>query len=140
MKKTFYTFVFSICFLVVNTTQAQTTIVLQPNSTDGKDAVVWSGNGDGNNGEAISNTIYTWTSGGSKVNKRVFIEFDHSEIPLGATITEARLSLYYNPTDVSESFEFHMGANGFYIRRVTSSWDESTVTWNNQPNSRLFRH
>lgn len=133
MKKSFYALALSLCFLTTYTTQAQTTIVLQPNSTEGKDAAVWSGNGNGNYSLVTSNSIYTWTNGGLKVNKRSFIEFDYSEIPLGATITDARLSLYYNPTDTQESFEFHTGTNDFYIQRVISGWEENLITWDNQP-------
>lgn len=113
--------------------QSTTTITLQPDPEQGKDAVVWSNNPDFNHGNVESNTIYTWTNGGKLGNKRAFIQFDLSVIPENSFIVSAYLSLYYNPTDPYEGFADHTGPNDLLIRRVLTSWEENTITWNNQP-------
>lgn len=67
------------------------------------------------------------------------IKFDLSDvqIPADATITEAVLSLY-SYDDVG------YGANGNKdIHRITSDWQENTITWSNQPsysNTALSSH
>jgi len=46
------------------------------------------------------------------------------EIPMGATITSATLTLYVDFSDNSQEVRVH---------RVTGSWDELSVTWSTQP-------
>jgi hypothetical protein len=82
-----------------------------------------------------------WTSGGNPVVVRSLINFDLSSIPDGTTIKSAKLSLYNNSTSVNNSGKHSEesvypgtgGENAAYLKRITSSWDESNVTWNNQP-------
>ena len=109
-------------------------VTFKPNADEGKDASVWTF-GDANHGDRESLTAYTWTYSGDRVNKRAFMEFDLSLIPENSTIINANLSLFYNPTDPYESFDFHIGENEIYIQRVISPWDEHTIIWDNQPNS-----
>ncbi len=109
-------------------------ITLKPNADEGKDASVWT-LGDNNHGDRESLTAYTWTNSGNRVNKRAFMKFDLSSIPESAIITSAGLSLFYNPTDPVESFDYHTGENDIYIQRVISAWDEHTIIWDNQPNT-----
>ncbi|MCF6170807.1 MAG: TIGR03790 family protein [Bacteroidales bacterium] len=108
------------------------TIVLKPGATEGKDAAVWS-KGVENHGDRESLTAYTWTYNGDLALKRSFLAFDFSSIPEGANITSAKLSLFYNPSDPVESFHYHFGENDLLIQRVTSEWDEHTIVWDNQP-------
>jgi len=54
---------------------------------------------------------------------RSYIQFDLGSIPKGSTISGASLQLYA---------EDELGGN-LYLRKVTSSWDEASLTWNNQP-------
>jgi hypothetical protein len=115
--------------------KSQTTILLQPAATEGKDAVVYSGNPTNNYANIESNTAYTWTAGGNFVLKRFFLGFDLSAIPAEATITSARLSLFYNPTDAIEGFDVHTGENNLLIQRVTEGWEEGSLSWNNQPST-----
>jgi hypothetical protein len=46
------------------------------------------------------------------------------------------ISYLFNPND-GNTDHFHSiftGLNSFYVRRVTSEWDDETLSWNNQPN------
>jgi len=72
-----------------------------------------------------------WTSGGFYYVGRSLIRFDLTFIPSNATINSAYLSLYHNPTPDPPGG--HAGSNSCYLQRVTSNWNEYTVTWNNQP-------
>ena len=61
------------------------------------------------------------------------IDFDLSSIPSGVTIKSANLYLY-GVDNVSNGKHSQLsGSNESYLQRVTSSWDEMTVTWNKQP-------
>ncbi|HUM48170.1 MAG TPA: DNRLRE domain-containing protein [Chitinophagales bacterium] len=125
--------VFSIsfnCFV-----SAQTTIILQPDGLQGKDAQVWSNGPNTNIGNHQSLTAYGWTNGGIPGRKRILLDFDLSQIPSNAEITSAKLSLYYNPDDDIEGFNVHSGDNKALIRRVVQDWDEATVTWNSLPST-----
>jgi hypothetical protein len=53
-------------------------------------------------------------------DRRGLVRFDLSAIPANATITSATLYLYENGNKTGQAT---------YIYRVTSSWNESTVTW-----------
>lgn len=117
---------------IFNTVEAQTTITLQPGPEDGNDASIWSG-AVTPYGDRESLTAYTWTNSGNLGLKRAFLMFDYSSIPENAIITNAKLSLYYNPTDPIESFDVHTGVNDIYIQRVISEWDEHSLLWANQP-------
>ncbi|MEM9917979.1 MAG: DNRLRE domain-containing protein [Bacteroidota bacterium] len=112
---------------------AQTTVVLQPGPLEGNDSKIYSLGLDSNYGNRHSLNAYTWTNRGRLVLKRIFLSFDLDTIPDNAMITEARLSLYYNPLDSFESFSVHSGDNELYVQRVTEDWAESQITWRNQP-------
>jgi hypothetical protein len=59
-------------------------------------------------------------------NKRSFVGFNVSScIPSGARIKTATLSLYLSTAPGA--------SRTFQARRVTASWGETTLTWNNQP-------
>lgn len=113
----------------------QTTIILQPDGIQGKDAQVWSNGADINIGNHQSLTAYAWTNGGNPGRKRILIDFDLSQIPANAEIISAKLSLYYNPNDDIEGFSEHTGNNKALLRRLVQDWDESSVTWNTLPAS-----
>ena len=61
----------------------------------------------------------------SDYDKRIFLKFNLSSIPNGATITQANLSLYL--TDSSSDYS----EDAKYVS--TDTWVEGTITWNNQP-------
>ncbi len=60
--------------------------------------------------------------------ERTIIQFDVSGIPAGATINEAYLRLYVNWSEPADDDPM-----GTVLRRLASSWDEYTVTWNEEP-------
>ncbi len=133
--KTFKFLLFSFVHFIALSAYTQTTIILQPNDQDGKDASVTLNAGNNNYDTYQSIVAYTWTNGGNLGKMRGLIEFDLSILPNNAAVIDASLSLYYNPTDDLQSFEFHSGQNDAYIQRITEPWTENLVTWNNQPNS-----
>ena len=64
---------------------------------------------------------------------RSLIRFDFSIIPTNAIVNSVKLSLYaYNSPANGSHF---VGRGESYLQTVDSNWDESTVTWNNQPSS-----
>lgn len=135
MKK-YLLFLLSLCTYA--TTEAQTTITLQPDGTAGKDAEIAScvacGYSIRNFGTKQDFAAYAWTNNGNSSNVRSLVQFDLSAIPAGATITSAYLSLYFNPNS-SEGGHVSslLSTNSSYLQRITSNWNEMTVTWNTQP-------
>lgn len=116
---------------------AQTTITLQPGATSGKDAMIWTNNPNTNYGTTRDFKAMAWTWSGAPGVRRSLIDFDLSGVPAGAQIVDARLSLYFNPNSGDVPFtgghSSLSGSNASVLQRITSQWDESTVTWNNQP-------
>lgn len=110
--------------------------ILQPDGNAGKDAYIHSlqagSNGTYENyGNHPCIAAVTWYSGSATNKARSLFQFNLSSIPSNATIIEAKLSLYHNsgyPGIIG-----HSGLNESYIRRITSNWQENTVTWANQP-------
>jgi type IX secretion system substrate protein/disaggregatase-related protein len=116
-----------------------TTLTLQPGPTDGKDAEVFScvpcGYDVRNFGNKKDFDAIAWTNNGDESNVRSLIQFNLSSIPSNATVTDARLSLYNNPTsDEGGHVTSFFHPNKSVLQRIVSNWSESTVTWNTQPN------
>jgi hypothetical protein len=59
---------------------------------------------------------------------RTYLQFELTPIPEDAIVIDASLSLYHDDFDGSGYFSI-----GLY--RVSSYWEEATITWNNQPTS-----
>jgi hypothetical protein len=128
MKKVIFTLILTVgSYLGI----CQTTLILQPDSITGKDAMIWSKSGDTGTNKGNINYMgaSAWTWNGVFGTQRMLVDFDLTAIPAGATITAAELSLYYFQ---HSGFGFN-GDNALYIKRITSPWDESTVTWDNKP-------
>ena len=106
-------------------------LTLQPDGPTGKDAVFSLIVPNNNYASLPDIHLYAWTQGGILNVNRVAINFNLSSIPSGAKIDSAFLSLYFNETSIYGTQ--HSDDNDFFIQRITSPWDEKTVTWNNQP-------
>lgn len=119
-----------VCLFLAQSIQAQI-LVLQPGAAAGKDAEIFNLQPSVNlAGDLIRSNAWTF-SGDAGVVRGLF-QFDLSGIPAGAYIVSAHLDLY-SPN--APSIEFHSGANESILQRITSSWQEVTVTWNNQPST-----
>ena len=94
------------------------TTTIQPDATAGKDTYVWSSAADANYGSGTSLNVW---DGGTSVAETL-IQFDLSSIP--REIQSAKLYLYKSNTTNAHTCQIH---------EITASWDESTVTWDNQP-------
>ncbi|MBK7241741.1 MAG: M36 family metallopeptidase [Flavobacteriales bacterium] len=131
----------SVAFdLLPNNGSAQ--LILKPGPTEGKDAIVWFLNDQNgpfgptnttNYGNGPSNYAMEWTWLGSSGTTNALMEFDMSSIPIGSSVQSADLSLYGNPTSVDGGHSTLSGSNASKLQRITSSWNEQTVTWNNKP-------
>lgn len=142
MKKFSSTIVMSLIAITLN---AQTTIVLQPGSQDGKDAWIWSydpfeninfGETNSSNfglNNVIRSEVWIWDNV-TQVSDTIrgILDFDLSQIPTNSMITEAKLSLYYF---VNTGYTQQIGENEMLIQRVTQDWSETAITWNNKPNT-----
>ncbi|HRZ97988.1 MAG TPA: DNRLRE domain-containing protein [Paludibacter sp.] len=116
---------------------SQNILVLQPDAYAGKDALIhglWSeqNRNYGDNGQFVATG---WTFDGEFGVIRSVIEFDLTQLPPNATLTDARLSLYVWDTEEHSlgSHWFQDGSNACWLERVTSAWDENSVTWLTQP-------
>jgi len=90
-----------------------------------------------NYGNAIQNAAFCIQASASYTGvnvNRALIRFNLSSLPAGANIISAQLDLF--ALGPYGSLGGHSGnANSFVLERVTQNWNESTVTWNNQPPS-----
>lgn len=115
--------------------------VFQPGPNKGKDAWIQNVQGlpgiaDKNFGETDQLIAESWTfygMGGSTGQLRALLDFtDLQQIPQGARVHYAYLNLYGIPTSNAND-RGNQGGNTCYLQRVIGSWEENTVTWNNQP-------
>jgi len=117
---------------------AQTTITLQPGAADGKDAILHSLPSHANQSLGDNNQFPAGaqTAGGDPFVEKSVVEFDLSGIPTGTIINSATLSLYaWGENSGQGPHNTLSGTNECWLERITESWDEHTVTWNNQPAS-----
>ncbi len=128
-----------LCFAMVGkiSSQCDTTIVLQPDHTDGKDAFIYTLSVNQNFGHHVDFAAIAWTNNGTPVKVRGLIKFDLSSIEPGAVVHSAILSLYSYNSPFNGLHSALSGSNASVLRRITSEWDENTVTWANQPSSTI---
>ena len=127
------TIIFVMGVFAINTYLSQTTLTLQPDSVCGKDALIRSLSLNTNFGNNIDFNAHSWTNQGAPVDHRSLIEFDLSYIAASSTIISAYLSLYSYNSPAVGSHSTLSGSNEAVIQRITSPWNENTVTWANQP-------
>src|SRR5688572_20997457 len=75
-----------------------------------------------------------WTFSGETGVIRSVLQFDLASIPSDAQITKASLSLYAWGSETGlGKHSSKSGSNEGLLQRITSSWDENTITWGTQP-------
>ncbi len=121
----------------INTPSSDTCIIIKLNNNNGKgkDATVWDYHPNENLGTFTDFTANAWTQSGTPAIARSLIDFDLSTLPSNAIITNATLSLYYYPSTSTVGHSTISGSNACWLKRITSNWNEMTVTWNNQPST-----
>ena len=117
-------------------------LVLKPGPAEGKDALVWwLTNQSGTYGPTNSMNFGThqsinameWTWSGSPGRRYGLIDPDLSAIPPGSEVHYAALSFYQNPNSGDGFHSTQSGSNAAVLQRITTSWEEMTVTWNTRP-------
>lgn len=90
---------------------------------------------DVNLGNTSSFQISEWRASGLPTEQHQMMKFDLTALPENAVIETASLSLFFDPNNNDVPRFGHYGdvPTDFYLQRVTSEWDEATVTWNNRP-------
>ncbi|MEV4324293.1 DNRLRE domain-containing protein [Microbispora rosea] len=74
--------------------------------------------------------VGSWTPGSGDIEiSRGYLQFDTSALA-GKSVTQAQLSLFNYAAPQCGSF-----GSGIQARRVTSTWDAYSITWNSQPNT-----
>src|ERR1035437_6584792 len=121
--------------LVFNQTIAQTTYTLQPDGTTGIDAWVvseYTPNNDTSNNYGTDARLdaWRWTNTGVPYSTRAYLKFDVSSLPTTAVVCSAILTVH---TDANNEMSGFNQPNAFYLKRATSSWTQSGITWHNQP-------
>lgn len=112
---------------------AQTTVTLQPNSSSGEDAYIDNRLPNSNFGSIEDFMAAAWTNSGTETIVRSLVKFDLSSIPTNAVVNSASLTLYAYNSVGNQTHSTLSGSNAALIQKITDSWSESTVTWNNQP-------
>jgi len=126
----------------------ENTEILQPDAVSGKDALIWyiqdqktthGATNTSNYGSDIEFPSMEWTFSGSPGHLQSLIQFDLSNVPASSTIVSAQLTLY-NCTDCIDDTLGEIGGtldttNTALIQRITSAWQENTVTWNTKPST-----
>lgn len=128
------TTILGLTIATCNFTFAQSTLILQPDANAGKDALINSATPSTNYSTHEEVSTYYWTNQGSWTTGRSLLQFDLSQLPSNAVITNATLSLWCNTTTMSTQ-QLHSGANNSTLRRITGAWTEAGVNWNNQPST-----
>ena len=112
------------------------TLTLQPGPSDGKDAEASSYSPNLVSAISPFTNLYDWTISGTPITKRFYLGFNISSIPTNAVVDSAFLSLSFGQTYIDNGGNYHDGHDGnniFTINRVTSNWQQNTLTWNTQP-------
>ncbi|MGZ4481586.1 MAG: CBM96 family carbohydrate-binding protein [Gaiellales bacterium] len=100
----------------INSTGTLTTATLTPSD----DSYTAKGNASATHGSERSLNVNSGTG-----ERRAFVKFDVGVIPAGATGLTATLKLYSQSSASSSVL--------FTLSQVATSWNEATITWNNQP-------
>ncbi len=116
-------------------TYTQFTESLRPGATEGMDAFIYDYEPDRNLGTHPDLTAIASTNSGQALVVRALLKFDFTVLPQNAIIDSIQLSLYSYDSPSNGSHFSDDGSNSCVLQRLTSSWEEDQVTWNNQPAS-----
>jgi hypothetical protein len=113
-------------------------LMLQPGPKEGIDAYIedWAGENYPNRnwGDNDVFAAIAWTAQGSPLIVRSLLKFDLSFIRTNTSIKRATLSLYaVNSKSIGKGHSSMSGSNEFILKKITSPWNEHSVTWNTQP-------
>ena len=86
-----------------------------------------------NNGETGEIDAIAWTDNGNAVNSRSLLRWDLSFIPTNAVVTNASLSLYAYNSPINGEHSTLSGSNEVVLNKVTSPWNEYSVSWSTMP-------
>lgn len=138
--KTAFTQIKTIGFLIpsllFHVAHAQNVLKLRPGA-EGKDAMIFSipKYKDVNYGSTEHLHVCAWTWNGVAGAQRSLIQFDLSQVPVGAEVASAKLVLHADGFQ-SENINGHSNyskSNASYLKRVLAPWEEDKITWANQP-------
>jgi hypothetical protein len=110
-------------------TFGQSVLVITPDASNSKDCEIFSLQPTTNFQSPILRGN-AWTFSGSVGIQRSMIQFDMSKLPQNIIIDSAYLSLFSPSPDNNQT---HSGENDAIIKRITKSWDLTSINWNNQP-------
>lgn len=96
------------------------TVTLQPDGAASKDTVIWASYPDDNYGDAPSIWAGMYLGYGDAL-----VKFNGLDAYIGVTLTYAELNLH-------TGLKYDMG-DEFWVCRIDGTWDEHTVTWNDNP-------
>lgn len=141
---------------IYKTVSGYTKLVLQPGDEDGQDTWIDFFNGQDsatyNNGNAGSIDQFkcnAWTQFDGVVKERTLIRFDGvTLVSSSSQLIGAKMFLYgldnssvhlpqgnsYYPGSPYKNY----GPNDIYVQKITSAWDENTVTWNTRPSTTVI--
>lgn len=123
---------------ITYTTPCTSTLVLQPDSADGKDGYIDDINASIGQASSPELNSAAWTIMGAPVLERGLIDFNLSALPPGSTVQSASLTLYNNPNSTNGfqngEHSHTSGSNAALLQRIVSPWAEN-VSWNNQPST-----
>lgn len=111
-------------------------VQLQPDASNGKDAFLDELNPTKNFGTSTDFITYDWTFNGKEGKGKSLIQFDLNQIPSNSVIKSSTLTLTHNPNSTNTAGQ--AGQNASTLYRITSSWNESDVTWNTVPSFDQF--
>ncbi len=134
--KTTFTFVLAFVFQILfnaSISNSQTTVAIRLGPSTGQDVLVLSNfpnlNLNGHNDYLAT----LWTAQGNQYIGRTFFQFYFNQIPSNANIINATLSLWANPNPINPQHSQLGHDNTAFLYRIQTSWNETQVTWNEQP-------
>ncbi len=121
----------SIVITFVTELPADSMSALQPDGESGEDAFITSDGVGKTNSQSLIASVSDSDQGLSL--SRSFLNFDLSEYSDPSAITLAELSLFHDPYAFIEGHVNGGKSNAVLISRITESWNEEEIDWNNQP-------